>query len=939
MSGLQTELHPAPGIPHRAGPWPACLAPALALPFALLLAAPAPALTLTSAVKGLSCAGARSNAPANFTCSAGEFTVSPTFSAEPGTPPFCTAGAEFNFKVDLALSGTNTDRYDIGFFVGQQGNDPKAVTAGNICSVATFPIVPTPWEDDDGDACGDFDGTGNDTIRIEEIKVVCTGDATGALAIPYLLTYRQNTGTACSGPGDVNSDSGSKCNAGTATVSGVVAVAAGAYVDITKQTLPDGSPQSFNFTATGPAGAKVSALTGATLTPTSATGGSHSPATLSAATNSTTFALQDGQTARVYMNALASAQTLTIVESASTGWDPTAAISCSNVRGTPTITTNGTTRTITLALSQANSAAACTLTNTRPPTLQLTKVSTGDVGSFTFTGNNGWSSQTLTTTTAGVGVAGARQMLAPSVATILSEGAVAGFRMAAANCSGLGAGGAFTADLNNRTLAFDAAAMAPGADISCTVTNARQRTLTVTKSLAPATDAGQFVLNANGTAGAAGGNGATASAVVDVGAPVTFGESGSGTTALANYATTHSCNTTPVTSGSGGSGSFVMPNADVACTLANTRRSATLQLGAAWVNAIANDTATTTSSGFGNDASSGALVSTGNNATTGAAVTVYAGESGAIASSIGPGNSANYSATLSCSGNNAALAGNTLTIDPADTAIACTVTQTRKAATLTLRKAWVNGAAGDTATVSSSGFANNASTGVSTASGNNVTSSAGVTVYAAESGSIAEVLDPAIAANYTAVLDCSGNATALAGSTLTVAPADTVITCTFTNTRKQPLLALLKFSTVVADPVHGTVNPKSIPGAVRHYTLRLTNSGPGKVDDDSLVLSDPLPASMELYVGDLAGPGLGPLQFVDGSPSSGLSFTFVSLASTADGIDFSSDNGATWSYVPTPDANGYDPAVTHIRLRPQGAMNAANGGDPSAEMIFRMRLK
>ncbi|MES2917358.1 MAG: hypothetical protein V4729_01950, partial [Pseudomonadota bacterium] len=229
---------------------------------------PARALTFTSAVKDLTCAGARPAAP-NMGCAAGEFTVAPTFSAEPGTPPFCTAGAEFNFKVDLEISGTNTDRYDIGFFVGQQGNSPTAITGGNICSVATFPNSPTPWENNDGDACGDFNGNGVDTIRINEIKVVCSGTATGSLAIPYLLTYRQNTGTTCSGPADVNSDSGSKCNSGVAAVSGVVSVSAGAYVDITKQTLPDGSAQAFSFTATGPVGSKVGVLTGAVLTPTS----------------------------------------------------------------------------------------------------------------------------------------------------------------------------------------------------------------------------------------------------------------------------------------------------------------------------------------------------------------------------------------------------------------------------------------------------------------------------------------------------------------------------------------------------------------------------------------------------------------------------------------------------------------------------------------------
>lgn len=919
-----------PARPDLCSPW-------RVLALILLLAGTggaAQALTLASAVKDLTCAGARTG---SMTCSAGEFTVSPVFSAEPGTPPFCTAGAEFNFKVDLTLSGTNTDRYDIGFFVGQQGNDPRAVTTGNICSVATFPTTPTPWEDDDGNTCGDFNGKGNDTIRVNEIKVVCTGDSTGALSIPYLLTYKQNTGGTCTGPTDVQNESPSKCNAGTAAVSGVVAVSAGAYVDITKQTLPSGSSQSFSFTATGPAGSKVSVLTGATLTPTSASGGTYSPATISAATNSVTFTLAAGQTARVYMNALSTAQTLTIVESATTGWSSTAALSCAAVRGTPTLTTNGATRTITAALSQANSAAACTVTNAKPPVVRVTKVSTGDVGTFTFTGTNGWTSQNITTVSPGVGVTGAAQTLTASTATTLTESAVAGFRLSGVSCSGMSAGGTATTDLATRSVTLNSTALDPGADITCTFNNIRQRTLTVTKALSPVADAGKFIMNANGTTGAEAGNGSTASALVDVTGTATFSEAAGTGTALANYTSTYSCNTSPVTSGSGSSGSFTMPNANVACTLTNTRKSASLTLRNTWVNAITGNTTTVSSAGFTNNATTGASASTGNNTTTGSPVTVYAGEAGTFASAFSVGNSANYTHSAACTGSTG-LSGFSLTVNPADSAIICTYTHTRKSATLQLAKAWINADTGNTATVTSTGFTNNATSGAAVATGTNTVTGSAVTVYAAESGSISESISVGDPAQYVAVLSCSGSS-GLSGTTLTVAPTDTVITCTYTNTKKKPILNLLKWSTLISDPINSLVNPKAIPGSVRDYTLRLTNSGPGAVDANSVVVSDPLPPKMELYVNDLAGAGLGPVRFQDGTPSSGLTWIFTSLASQTDSVDFSSDYGATWTYVPVPDANGYDAAVTTLRLRPQGSMNAAGGGNPSADFSFRMRLK
>ena len=919
-------------------PMASCVAMTMAALLLLPVAPAQAALIYTSAVKDLTCAGFR--AGGKLTCTAGEFTVSPVFSAEPGTPPFCTAGAEFNFKVDLGLSGTNTDRYDIGFFVGQQGNDPRDTTAGNICSVATFPVATVPvssWEDDNSNTCGDYNGGGSDTTRIDEIKVVCSGDATGALTIPYVLTYWQNSGGTCNNATDVNNGAPSKCNSGTSPVSGVVAVSAGAYVDITKQTLPDGHSQSFSFTATGPAGSKVSVLTGATLTPTSATGGTYTPATISAATNSTTFTLSDGQTARIYINALSTAQTLSIVEAATGGWNSTAAISCAPVTGAPTLITNGATRTVTAALSQSNSAAACTITNTKPPTVTVTKVSTGDVGTFTVTGSNGWVSQNLTTVTSGVGVSGATQTLTPSVATELVESVAAGYRLASISCTGMGAGGTATNDLANRKVILDAAAMAPGSNIACTFSNIRQRTLTVTKSLLPGADTGLFVMNANGTTGTEAGNGATASALVDVASTATFGEAAGTATALANYASTYSCNTTPVTSGSGSSGSFTMPNANVGCTITNTRKAATLTLRKTWANAISGNTATVTSTGLTNNATSGASVSSGNNTTTGSAVTVYAGEAGTLAESFSVGSAGNYAPSLACTGSSG-LSGSTLTVAPADTAIVCTLTNTRKSATLQLAKTWSGAFAGDTATVTSSGFTNNATSGVVVSTGNNTITGTPVTVYAAEVGSLSESLSVGDPANYVASLACTGSS-GLSGSTLTVAPADTTILCTYTNTKKQPSLSLLKWSTLISDPVNGSSNPKSIPGSILNYSLRLTNSGPGTVDNNSLIISDPLPTTVELYVGDLAGAGLGPVLFVDGVPVSSLGWTFTSLASLTDSVDFSNDNGVTWTYVPVPDGNGFDSAVTHLRLRPQGTMSAAGGGNPYVEMTFRVRLK
>ncbi len=64
--------------------------------------------------------------------------------------------------------------------------------------------------------------------------------------------------------------------------------------------------------------------------------------------------------------------------------------------------------------------------------------------------------------------------------------------------------------------------------------------------------------------------------------------------------------------------------------------------------------------------------------------------------------------------------------------------------------------------------------------------------------------------------------------------------------------------------------------------------------------------------------------FADGSPVSGLSLGYVALGDAGDTLDFSNDNGATWTYVPVPDGDGCDAAITHFRLAPIGEFSAGS---------------
>ena len=118
----------------------------------------------------------------------------------------------------------------------------------------------------------------------------------------------------------------------------------------------------------------------------------------------------------------------------------------------------------------------------------------------------------------------------------------------------------------------------------------------------------------------------------------------------------------------------------------------------------------------------------------------------------------------------------------------CILAPPPPARTLTLRKTWgVNSIGGNTVTVTSSGFINNARSGLSTATfAGNTTTGVPVGVSAGETGTISEAFGVGAAANYLTTLACIGNANPLVGNSLTVNAADVNIVCTMTNVIAAP---------------------------------------------------------------------------------------------------------------------------------------------------------
>ena len=235
-------------------------------------------------------------------------------------------------------------------------------------------------------------------------------------------------------------------------------------------------------------------------------------------------------------------------------------------------------------INTANNTASASFT-VGCRSLMLTKVSNGGTGAFGFSGNNGWTNQTITTTATGAGVAGASQTLAAAAtATTIVEASPAGWNLVGVACTGMGAGGAVTLGANSFTL--NAAAVTNNSEIACTVTNAKAPVLRLGKTLPGGRliAGDQFTLTITGAGGPATATttGATAAPTetavlpaATAGSAYTFAEGGASGAALADYITTYSCsnalNAGQAPNGSGQSfGITPVAGDDITCMLSNT---------------------------------------------------------------------------------------------------------------------------------------------------------------------------------------------------------------------------------------------------------------------------------------------------------------------------------------------------------------------------------
>lgn len=151
-----------------------------------------------------------------------------------------------------------------------------------------------------------------------------------------------------------------------------------------------------------------------------------------------------------------------------------------------------------------------------------------------------------------------------------------------------------------------------------------------------------------------------------------------------------------------------------------------------------------------------------------------------------------------------------------------------------------------------------------------------------------------------------------------------------------------KTNKTTSDPVNASF-PKAIPNSHTEYTVEVMNSGFGFADNNSVFITDPLPDTQTtFYFGATAAP-YNPVQFSDGAVVSGLTYTYISLASQTDDVQFYSDAACSVDVLsPAVDASGYDissPKIICVAVNPKGDFNGSDGSnDPSFTIKFIVRV-
>jgi uncharacterized repeat protein (TIGR01451 family) len=152
-----------------------------------------------------------------------------------------------------------------------------------------------------------------------------------------------------------------------------------------------------------------------------------------------------------------------------------------------------------------------------------------------------------------------------------------------------------------------------------------------------------------------------------------------------------------------------------------------------------------------------------------------------------------------------------------------------------------------------------------------------------------------------------------------------------------PNLLMLKSVSTVSDPVNGVVNPKAIPGATMQYTILVTNAGPGAADNNTIVITDPVPANTTMYVDTGSGD---PVTFsCSAVPPCGLTFDYGANVRYTNTFPLPAllappNVCGNFTYIPT---GSFDAGVRGVCINPAGVLNGASG-PPNPQFTVQFRV-
>lgn len=251
------------------------------------------------------------------------------------------------------------------------------------------------------------------------------------------------------------------------------------------------------------------------------------------------------------------------------------------------------------------------------------------------------------------------------------------------------------------------------------------------------------------------------------------------------YSSTLSCVGASVSGNTGTAGSIMVPAwpasaSGVQCTFTNTAVTKTVTLQKRWIDAIAGDTADLTA-GTATSTSTATGVANQLDTTNTAVTTVRVGDTITLSEVLaGQGvYGSSYSCTTGASGGSTSFQ---LTVPNAN--VTCTFENEAERATVTLKKAWVDAFAGDTADLDISGPESDSATSTAT-EGNSVdnVNVASVNVRVGDEVTLSEDLGAENTGSYTAAWACD-DGTAGQGGSIPEFTVDESIVCTITNTAK-----------------------------------------------------------------------------------------------------------------------------------------------------------